>query len=62
MSTWILIIFIGGFNGVSDVKHVPMTGDQCREAVRKMITFKGQVSAACFGPSGESFTFDDVGG
>lgn len=57
---WILLIAIGGFNGVSDVKHVEMTGEQCRQAVVQMKPLSRAIGAVCVGPNGEKFGFEDA--
>ena len=57
---WILIIAIGGFSGVSDVKTVQMTQEQCRQAVVQMLPLRSALGAVCVGPNGEKFTFEDA--
>ncbi|MBZ9943495.1 hypothetical protein LB533_20625 [Mesorhizobium sp. BR1-1-13] len=57
---WFLIIAIGGFAGVSDVKTIGMTQAQCREAVTQLLPLRSALGAVCVGPNGEKFTFEDV--
>lgn len=58
---WILIIAVGGFlANISDVQHIPMTERQCKETVRQMVSFRGQIGALCVGSHGEKFGFEDV--
>ena len=57
---WILIIIIGGFTGIADVKPIQMTEAQCRQAVIQLKPYARAIGAGCFGPEGQKFTFDDV--
>jgi hypothetical protein len=59
---WNLIIVIVGTIGINDVKHVQMTGDQCKAAVTELVAFRLSLAAGCVGPNGETFTFEDVKG
>ncbi|OBQ68940.1 hypothetical protein EFV37_29320 [Mesorhizobium loti] len=61
MTTWALIIVIGGFTGISDVKQTQMTEAQCKRTVIELKLYKDHIGAGCFGPEGQKFTFDDVG-
>ena len=59
---WILIIIIGGyFTGVSDMKHISVTEQQCKQAVKMLLPLKGKMGAGCVGPAGEVFSFEDMG-
>lgn len=57
--SWILMIIIGGFTGASDIKFVPMSEMQCKQAVDLLRQFKGKIGAGCIGPNGESYTTGD---
>lgn len=58
---WILIIAIGSaLGGVSDVKHMPMTPEQCRQAVVQLLPLRSALGAVCVGQNGEKFTFEDA--
>lgn len=58
--TWLLIVTLGGFTGVSDMKQTFVTEMQCKAAVRKLYPLRRAAQALCVGPLGETFTFDDV--
>lgn len=57
--TWILVIVIGGWATISDVKTIPMTEQQCKAAVREMAKTTG-LGVGCFGPDGQKITGADV--
>lgn len=60
MSSWVLIIAIGGIVNVSDVQlHPDLTEAQCKAAVVSLAPIQA-VGAACIGPGGEVFDTDEV--
>jgi hypothetical protein len=60
MTTWILLIALGGWGSVSDFKSIPMTELQCRQAITQLKPLKGKMGAVCIGTNGEKFGFEDV--
>lgn len=56
---WILVIIVGGVLGVSDVKFLPMTEQQCKKTVDLLRPLKGKLGAGCISPNGGSYTLDD---
>ena len=51
--TWILIVVIGGWGTVSDVRFERMTEAQCRAALEALEPLRSAIGAACVGPDGQ---------
>lgn len=58
---WVLLIAIGGFTGVSDVKHAEMTKDQCIASLTELSPlYLTGVDGVCVGPNGQVVRMRDV--
>ena len=62
MVNWVLIIVLGGFQGVRDVETFPMTERQCKAAIASFVPIRERFfRVECVGPDGEIFSLDDLG-
>lgn len=51
---WILIVAVGGWVGLSDVRLVALTERQCRTALAELEPLKPRIGTVCVGPDGEA--------
>lgn len=61
IANWVLVVVIGGFTSLADVKTVAMTERQCKAAVEELRPIKRNgLEVTCVGPNGEKYNFSDV--
>lgn len=56
---WILIVAIGGWVGVSEVRFAEMTEAQCRAALAELSPLHFRIGAVCVGPGGEALKWGE---
>lgn len=57
--TWILIIAVGGWGRISEVRFERMPEAQCRAALEALSPIRTAVGTACVGPDGQIVDWDE---